>query len=365
MSPSFPRAHRSRQGVTLIEILVALSILVIVMLAITAAMGTMQNLWVRVRGKADAFRNTRIALDTMVQRINQATLNPRWEVNDDPATLATQPRVRGSDLHFVTGPSATLLSDSNRYVGHALFFQGPFGEPASGGNEQNNLDYDQLGHTLCGWGYLVEFGSDAGDRPDFLTNVQDRFPPRRRFRLWEFRQPAQELTLFRMDQQTPPKPLIEQLSTREQIYEWFTRPLQEASSQRRHASVVAENILAVITTPFDPARVDSGNAYLQAPDGHFDSRRFQWDHGTEPSKLSRHRLPPALRLTVIALSEDSWARMSDGEIESTAVRLRTEINSRFNRPESLEQDMDSLTTTLNQMKIAYRIITLNLKMPEQ
>lgn len=366
MRLGWPLLRRRALGVTLIEILVALSILVIVMLAITAAMGTMQNLWVRVRGKADAFRNTRIALDTMVQRVNQATLNSRWVPNTDLATKAVEPNLRASDLHFVSGPAATLMTDGERYMGHALFFQGPFGEPASGAaNQQAPLDYDQLGHTLCGWGYFVEFGSDAAERPAFLNNVQDRFPPRRRFRLWEFRQPAQELSLFEMDQQTPPKPKIDQSASREQIYEWFTQPLRDLDPQRRHVSVVAENILALIITPFDPALVESGNSYRQAPDGHFDSRRYQWEPGTEASKRSRSRLPPALRLSVIALSEDSWARMTEGEIESAATRLRTEISSRFTQPDNLEQEMDSLTATLNQMRIGYRIITLNLKMPEQ
>ena len=357
--------RRSTSGVTLIELLVAMAVLIIVMLAITAAMGTMQNLWVRVRGKADAFRNTRIALDTMVQRVNQATLNSRWEPNTDTATQAQEPRLRTSDLHFVSGPAATLLSDGSRYMGHALFFQGPYGEPASESNQQTQLTYDQLGHTLCGWGYFVEFGSDASERPSFLNSVQDRFPPRRRFRLWEFRQPAQELSLFEMDTQTPPKPKIDGAASREQLYEWFTQPLRESDAKRRHASVVAENILALVITPFDPARVESGNQYRQAPDGHFDSRRYQWEPGTDAGKLSRSRLPPVLRLSVIALSEDSWMRMTDGEIESAATRLRAEISNRFTQPGNLEQDIDALTTTLNEMKIGYRIITLNLKMPEQ
>lgn len=365
MRRSFTSAHQSRRGVTLIEILVALSILVIVMLAITAAMGTMQNLWVRVRGKADAFRNTRIALDTMVQRVNQATLNSRWEPNTDVATMVAEPQVRASDLHFVSGPAATLLSDGTRYIGHAMFFQGPYGEPASDDVQQTPLTYDQLSHTLCGWGYFVEFGSDASERPSFLSDVQDRFPPRRRFRLWEFRQPAQDLSLFEMGTQTPPKPKIDEAASHEQIYEWFIQPLRESDPRRRHASVVAENILALIVTPFDPARVESGNQYRQAPDGHFDSRRHQWEPGTDAGKLSRNRLPPALRLSVVALSEDSWMRMTEGELESAATRLRSEISNRFTQPGNVEQDIDALTATLNQMKIGYRIITLNLKMPEQ
>lgn len=358
-------ARRSVGGMTLIELLVAMSILVVVMLAITAAMGTMQNMWVRIRGKADAFRGTRIALDTMAQRVNQATLHSRWEMNPDPATAAKTPYVRGSDLHFVSGPASLLLAPAGRYSGHALFFQGPFGEPASSTGQESVLEYDQLGHTLCGWGYFVEFGSDDQERPDFLVNVQDRFPPRRRFRLWEFRQPAQGLTLFEMNEDTPPKTLLSTYTSKEQIYEWFNKPLRSQDRRTRHASVVAENILALIVTPFDPAKAEV-ERFECAPMGHYDSRLFQ-QPGADPraSFLSQNRLPPALRLTVIALSEDSWQRMTTGEIEATANKLKTEVSSRFTQPDRFEQDLDSLTGQLNRIKMGYRVITTNLKMPEQ
>jgi len=358
-------ARRSVGGMTLIELLVAMSILVVVMLAITAAMGTMQNMWVRIRGKADAFRGTRIALDTMAQRVNQATLHSRWIPNPNPASAANTPYVRGSDLHFVSGPASLLLAPAGRYSGHALFFQGPFGEPASSTGQEQTLEYDQLSHTLCGWGYFVEFGSDDQERPDFLVNVQDRFPPRRRFRLWEFRQPAQGLTLFEMNEATPTTTKLSTYTSKDQIYDWFNTPLQTQDRKTRYASVVAENILALIVTPFDPAQAANDNQYCLAPDGHFDSRRYQWDRGTEASTLTRNRLPPALRLTVIALSEDSWQRMTTGEIEATANKLKTEVSSRFTQPASLEQDLDSLTGQLNRIKMGYRVITTNLKMPEQ
>jgi uncharacterized protein (TIGR02599 family) len=301
----------------------------------------------------------------MAQRVNQATLHSRWIPNPEAGAAGQDPFVRASDLHFVSGPASLLLTSSSRYSGHALFFQGPFGEPASRTGQEPPLEYDQLGQALCGWGYFVEFGSDDQERPDFLANVQDRFPPRRRFRLWEFRQPAQGLTLFKTDQNTPPNTLLSAYQSKDQIYDWFNTPLQTQDRKTRYASVVAENILALIVTPFDPAQAANDNQYRLAPEGHFDSRRYQWDQGTETSTLTRNRLPPALRLTVIALSEDSWQRMTTGEIEATANKLKTEVSIRFTQPDRFEQDMDSLTGPLNRMKMGYRVITTNLKMPEQ
>jgi len=45
-------------------------------------------------------------------------------------------------------------------------------------------------------------------------------------------------------------------------------------------------------------------------------------------------------------------RLSEGKSNPLLPQLRTGISSRFSRPENLEQDLDALTATLNQMKMA-------------
>ena len=374
-----PLSHR---GVTLIEMLVAMAILGIVLLIIANAMNMMQNTWVNIRGKADGFRNTRLAIDTVAHRLSQATLNSRWTIwkGDDPTLPANLQYVPDSDLHFVSGKATTLLNDYTRAVGHAVFFQAPLGQDGNptGPSSNTTPDTQNLTETLNAWGYFVEFGSDANERPDFMQQSADRFPPRRRFRLLEFRQPAHELSLFDLTPTQPPELLIHQAASFDQLHTWFRTPLAAGTFQQRRVTVVAENILAIIVTPLDPklrqpnAPLNDAAAFQVAPDSTWDSRRFQTDGSTPPtpgstltpSQYQWHHLPPACQLTAIAMSEDSWASFTECQIEATADQLRGLINSRFNQGSLLEDDLNSVQQSLDAMRppIRYRIVSILIPM---
>lgn len=364
------KRRRSQRGVTLLELLVSLAILGIVLLVIAQAMNTMQNTWVSVRGKADGFRNTRLALDTVTHRLSQATLNSRWRADDTRLQY-----VRDSDLHFVSGKAPALLNDFTKAAGHGVFFQAPFGQDAKPANSSSSTSFDgpldtqALDETLNAWGYFVEFGSDADERPDFMQQSNDRFPPRRRFRLLEFRQPAHELTLFDLSTGQPPQLLINQATTPTPLYTWFRVPLAANTYRERHVSMVAENVLAIILTPLDSKLRSNGASadapFQVAPDGEWDSRRFQWEGPSPPAANTEayyqwHRLPPAYQVTAIATSEDSWMAMTDGQIESTADQLRTLINGLFTQGAKLEDDLNFVQQTLDAMKprMRYKIISI-------
>ena len=144
---------------------------------------------------------------------------------------------------------------------------------------------------------------------------------------------------------------------------------------------MAENILAIIVTPLDPklrqpnAPLNDSAAYQIAPDGTWDSRRFQTDSSTPPvpsatptpSQYQWHHLPPACQLTAIAMSEDSWASFTDGQIEATADQLRSLINSRFNQGSLLEDDLNSVQQSLDAMRppIRYKIVSILVPMAGQ
>ncbi|MDB6116879.1 MAG: Verru Chthon cassette protein, partial [Verrucomicrobiaceae bacterium] len=308
------KSARIMRGMTLLEMLVAMAIFGVVMLTIGHAISMMQNTWTKVRGKADGFRNTRLALDLVAGRIGQATLNQRWKFDDS----GTSPQyVTDSDLHFVSGPARVLLSDMQNAVGHAVFFQAPFGEsdPA-----RDSKDMRRLNSTLNAWGYFVEYGPDKDEKPAFMNDNPDRFPPRNRFRLLEFRQPASELTLFDMDDSIPPMLKINKATSWTQLFSWFHDPIKRgATHQSRHLTVVAENILAFIVTPLDPRKRDANSdlstpaPYQVAPNSMWNSRGFQIGETAASGQLSqRHHLPPAVQLTAIAISEDAWLTYSDG-----------------------------------------------------
>src|SRR3569623_2547139 len=118
-----PASPRPR-GMTLLEILVSTAVIGIVLLLIAQTITTMQNTWVKVRATADGYRPTRLALDTVARRISQATLSPRWHMDDSVSPAKYRPE---SDLHFVCGPALNVVGRQSNVVGHAVFFQAPFG----------------------------------------------------------------------------------------------------------------------------------------------------------------------------------------------------------------------------------------------
>lgn len=359
---------------TLLEMLLSFAILGIVLLVIGHTITMMQGTWTRVRGKADGFRNTRLALDIVAGRIAQATLNPRWKFDaEDPA----QPEyVTDSDLHFVCGPARELLPDMPNTVGHAVFFQAPFGE-ASPGTEAARLQ--KLNSTLNAWGYFVEFGPDTDARPKFMASDPDRFPARNRFRLLEFRQPASELSLYAMDSGTPPKLKLGETTSPTALFSWFHDPIKYHSTlQDRHLSVVAENILAFVVTPLDPKKRDANSdlstaaPYQIAPNGTWNSRGFQLGETTIPGQQSqRHSLPPAVQLTAIAISEDAWLGYSDApedqaRLKSVCTELIMEVNRHFSQGDLLAKDIADLADKLDTMRprIPYRILTILVPMAQ-
>jgi uncharacterized protein (TIGR02599 family) len=344
-------------GLTVLEILVSVAILGMVMLAIGASIGTMQNLWVRTRGKIDPYRGVRTALDTIQRRVQQATLATRLgpdiapgATDDGSAEIQLQ-----SDLHFVCGPADELLPNlSDRVVGDAIFFQGPLGQyskPESGFTEDDR--YDTLQGTLSAWGYFVECIDDEAVRPTFLAEQRPgatATPSKRRFRLMEFRQPAHELTLFQPASAQDEHPSLRFLSDPLQLHAWFRTSVQSANPKLRHVSMVADNVLAVVITPFDPGLTDSTQFQIGVS-GVYDTRMFQYGSSENPAvKRMRHRLPPAIRLTVIATSGDHWDRMLESEANQLTNQLTQVMRNRFRDPANWEDDMAAISVELSGLK---------------
>ena len=276
----------SARGLTLLELLLGMVVLGIIMIAIGAAMATMQNTWVRTRQKADTFRSTRTALETMSRRIAQATLATRMVPNEPTGVTTNEPPMRPeSDLHFVLGPirGTHPLAVGNGGCGHAIFFQAPFGEVGDqrrSSTQAGNRSYDHLTDTLCSWGYFVKYDEDESAMPQFLRNNDpDQKHRRRRFRLMEFRQPAEELSLYRVDDTG--KAAIATASP-PQLYDWFTDAI---TTPKAPLAVVAENVIAVLFSPFDPALSESNandiredvQPFTIAKEGLYDTRRALWE----------------------------------------------------------------------------------------
>ena len=243
-------------------------------------------------------------METLSRTIPRATLDPHWSMDDkdDPQFL-----LRSSDLHFVCGPAADLLSQPGDITGHAIFFQAPNGyagtddrtttTPAS-----EKAQYDTLPNVLNAWGYFVEFGEDPAKLPTFLTSgrrAQGLAPKRYRFRLMEFRQPAHELELFKMTGGGLPGTKLSSATSKTDLYKWFSEPMAETpQSGKRRCAVIADNILALVILPLrqsdSTSAVTTGQFGPDPTDEYlYDSRRYQWDAGNRRS--SAEPSPSAVR----------------------------------------------------------------------
>jgi uncharacterized protein (TIGR02599 family) len=359
-------------GFSLLEILVSTAIIGIVLVAIGEAMSTMQTTWTRTRAKADTFRPLRVAVETMNRRLASATLESRWVREEDPADgTPTGSLVRSSHLHFVSGPALQLTGSSGTLVSHGVFFQAPFGMDNQRRDETPTNRYDQLTHLLNAWGYFVEYGPDPGVVPAFIAQEDPRRgQQRRRFRLLEYRQPTEKLPLFTPGTNTDGTPEMDTLTSEARLRDWFADALLPGGNlQRRSVSVLAENIVALVIRPIaggtldELARTASGTQYDLAEDMVYDTRRHQYQSGLLADQM-RHRLPSALEVTVVATSEDSWARLLGAEVELAASEIRAATNSGFLTATQYERDLKRLTDVLSRREIEHRVLRSVVTLPE-
>jgi uncharacterized protein (TIGR02599 family) len=148
-------------------------------------------------------------------------------------------------------------------------------------------------------------------------------------------------------------------------------------------AVVAENVIAVLFTPFDLAlgEANTGDVredtrpFFITKEGLYDTRRALWESapigGDDPEYVYRslHHLPPGIRITVISTSEDSWLRLlsrqGEGVVNAAAENILSTINGKFQSPTRFRQDLQSVESMLNELKLDYRIFTTDIQMPEQ
>ncbi len=376
LRPPVVTPRRAAPAFTLVELLVAMTILVILLVAVVVSIQGVQSSWRLTRSAVREHLEGRRALETVVTNLSRATLHPRWVTDidtiTDPVGIPTA-LVPQSDLHYVSGPARTLVPSVRSISGHAVFFQGPFGFPGSPRNLLDNPDaalYQTLPHTLSAWGYYVEFGRDHTELPNFVTAPRQGrpAPPRKhRFRLMEYRQPAHELSLMVQ----PPgaqRPLHGLQNATNLLYEWFQTPISRSqpggSAANRRVSIVAENILALIIVPYDPrlgvltaGASNSTSPYQLAPDYLYDSRRHQWEQGSTLGAVTRHQLPPAVEIAIVALAEDAWENITEAEAIRQGESLVSLMSGLFLTAANYSNDLQYLDQELNNRRLGHQILT--------
>jgi uncharacterized protein (TIGR02599 family) len=331
-SPQFNSARplRSRAGFSILEVLVASAVLALLLVAMLSMTDQVQKTYRSTLGKAEQFREARVAFESITRRLSQATLNTYWDY-DSPTTPTKY--LRQSELRFLSGNASGLLSGVTPAISsttHAVFFQAPFGFTS-------NSTYGGMESMVNTWGYFIEFGSDSALRPDPVNTAG--VPVKYRFRLYEMMEPSESLSLYKYTGN----------STASKTYTgrtWFTDALDKPN---RSSRVLAENIVALIFRPLEPATPPNTDPIDLTKD-----TNYTYDTAGSVANI-RNQLPPYIEVTMVAIDEVSARRLENG---ATAPDFG--LTGFFTQTSNYDQNLETLRTNLTDRKINYRIFTANV-----
>jgi prepilin-type N-terminal cleavage/methylation domain-containing protein len=274
--------HGRRGGFTLVEMLVAITILALIMVLAAQMIGATSKIWKNTTSKIEAFQSARDGFQLMTDELRQATVNTYWDYFDasgetqrnysNTADFIPVQYGRQSDLHFFSG--AGFLGNNTIEVRktHSVFFQAPLGYCAS-----PNL-YGNLQGLLNGVGFFVQFSSPVStpvlnSPPSFL-----------------------------------PSSAIGTLST-----DWFKNG-QLTTYYATNVRIVANNVVALIVLP---KATDSPTDTLAS--NYFYDSRLGLASGAQvpstvwapalgdasPQPLQMNQMPPIIRVAMVAIDEPS------------------------------------------------------------
>jgi len=326
-----------RCGFTLIEMLVAVSILALIMVMAAQMIGATSKLWKNTTSKIEAFQSARDGFQLMTDELRQATLNTYWDYFDSTGLsarfTAQNPFIpaaygRQSDLDFRCGQGAGGLEVTQT---DGIYFQAPLGyvaAPATYGNLQNLLN-------------SVGFWIQASDG----TNVLNASPPfmgvtpAYRYRLMQLIQPSESNQIFKYS-----------LTSGTTAKAWLLNAFGTSALQATNVRIVANNIIGLVIWPKSS---DSPTDSLST-DYSYESRlglksgaavpNTVWKPGIGSQPLQMNQMPPLIRIAMVAIDEASAKLIvpnASNESDAIATAI-TQINSSTGQPLfTVSQYMDS------------------------
>jgi uncharacterized protein (TIGR02599 family) len=357
----YPRPpSRSRAAFTLVEIMVSLSVLTILLLISAQVIGQVQSTWSASNARTSQFKEARTAFDILTRNLSQATLNTYIDYDNNylanaggagaAAAVAPTNYVRKSDLHFRSGPAATLVpagGGASFTPGHAVFFQAPLGIS----NSPSLVGLDRL---LCARGYFVQFSSDEAWVPAFITGGALKW----RYRLMEYSPPA-EMNAIYAAAQAPDGTIAPT---------WFSNAGVTPASGDVIPTTrpVADNIVALILSPRREALNDDEPESPTGPtsianDYNYDSSVV--DNATTLSPYgTQNLLPPLVRVVLIAIDEKSSQRLEELNGSDGTPPLGDELTPTLINAHELDEEVKSIVTILQTQKLNYRVFSATVQL---
>lgn len=361
-----PSDHRRRKGFTLIEILVASTIVLVLSGMLIQMTSITSRIWTGNKARIEQYQSARAGFEAMTRRLSQATLNTYWDY-DKPAAASTAGAppakyIRQSELRFICGDTKTLVPSPTRALAaKGIFFHAPLGFI-----DRSKPDLRGMENLLNTWGYFVEFGSDQEYRPPVFTTAI--LPLRYRFRLMELMVPADSLTTYSLTSGllgTTPLNLQYRANT------WFSNfiNLPVGSKIPRPVHVLADNIVGLTFVPklsrSDEDRRGTGATPLCADynyNTYYDPSKVYPDPEINPS----NQLPPIVQVSMVALDEASAVRLADLNGTTMPVLgngLFTNTRRLFDDPATPapdDGDLAKLGAELAKQHLNYRVFTTDV-----
>ena len=301
--------------------LVATAVLMMILVLMVSITGHTSDVIRKAGNRLDEFQEATTAFENVVRHVGMATLASRTELLTANGTKVSdwgdRPGAWGrySDLMFVSGPAADLGLPGEA-VTHGIFFQALLGDG------RTLAATNRLNNALNEVGYALLRRPPAGV-PGFVNATNT-------FQLVEFRKRPDNVTVYQAIANA-------NAQTNQALgLAWFQPP----AGTNWSVEPLANQILAFVVQPL--RRDDQGfedispNSYL------FNSRT--------PSAGAAdflHRLPDALRITMVAASENAVRR--------AGLTTDTFLQGLFEEPDKYDANLTTLTTRLDAAKIPHRV----------
>lgn len=312
-----------KKGFSLLEMLAAMAVFALMMAVAFGLISQASSLSTNVKGRAEAFTSAQTAFEAMARNLSQATLNTYWDYDPPFSFTGTgyEPSryIRKSELHFISGRAEQLIPQRSGATGDAVFFQMPMGYT-------RNASLRGLNEMLNNVGYFVEFGSDQEILPDFVGTGGAR----QRYRLKEFREPAESTKIYQKSGNT-----------------WFTDALAANAPRPLY---LAENIVAIYLRP-KISQSSSGDLTPYTESNIYDSHAGA---KSNPQPVAAHQLPPVVELTMVALDEASANRLNNQPLPFALPKLTDRSDAGYSAL------LANLRALLDGARLNYRIYSTDI-----
>lgn len=319
-------SKRRNSGLTLLEVLITLGVLLAILVVVMGFMTETDRAW--KSATVDPFAEAEDAFDSITRHLSAATLEPYQDYADSSgafrtnATFVPDHVARRSDLDFVCGPTAGaggLLTTSGRTTtGSGVFFLAPQGYTQT-------YAHTGMERLLNATGYFVEFGDDEA-MPSFLASSTHSW----RWRLKQVLQPSESLQIFAQTTSAA----------------WIQQMVPSTASN----PVLIENAVTLIVLP---ERTANGSGAALATDFHYDSRDTS-------NKLTLHQLPPRLRVVLVAMDAASGQMLAAKNGSNPPALVAGNL---FQQAAQLDADLASMDASLTAQKIGHRIFQREILLP--